>query len=118
MPWRDLPPPLPALPAAGDLAHEIVLGQQPQVIAHDPAVLPEVTGQRCGGGRAGLVQAAQDPLPHRMGQRPQFLDVPHFAGLQRLAHDARIIVHEFPCKYYWVPLSAPSALGARTAGCS
>src|ERR1700691_1960781 len=30
---RGLPPPFPALPAAGDLAHAIALGQQPQVIA-------------------------------------------------------------------------------------
>jgi hypothetical protein len=40
-----------------------------------------------------------------MRQRPQFLDVPHFAGLQRLAHSARIIVHGFPCKYIWASLS-------------
>jgi hypothetical protein len=63
-----------------------VLGQQPQVVAHDPAVLAQVTGQRGGGGRPALVQAAQDALSHRMRQRPQLLDVPHFAGLERLAH--------------------------------
>jgi hypothetical protein len=95
---RGLPPPLPALPAAGDLAHEVMLAQQPQVVAHDPAVLAQVTGQRGGRGRPALVQAAQDALPHRVRQRPQFLNVPYFAGLNRLTHDARISVHRFPCK--------------------
>src|SRR5580700_3210541 len=98
---RDLPPPFPALPAPGDLAHEVVLGQQPQVIAHDPAVLAQVTGQRGGGGRPGLPQAPQDPLPHRVRQCSEFFDIPYLAGLQRLGHDARIHMHGFPCKYYW-----------------
>src|SRR5580704_16099601 len=39
LPGRGFPPPLPAMAAAGDLAHEVVLGQQPQVVAGDPAVL-------------------------------------------------------------------------------
>src|SRR5580700_2446848 len=101
---RDLPPPFPALPAPGDLAHEVVLGQQSQVVAHNPAVLAQVPGQRGGGSRPGLAHAPQDPLPHRVRQCPEFLDIPHLAGLQWFGHDARIIMHGFLCKYYWARL--------------
>ena len=71
------------------------------MIAHDPAVLAQVSAQSGGGGRAGLAQVVQDPLPHRVRQCPQFLDVAHFAGLKCVAHDARIVMHTFLCKYFW-----------------
>ena len=77
------------------------------MVAHDPAVLAEITGQCGGGGRPGIPQASEDPLAHRMREGLEFFNLPQFTGLHVVAHDARITLHAIPCKYFCALLLDP-----------